>query len=558
MTPAETIPEGLLPWIREQEDIRWRDYLVYRAGRWTNPLTGIKEKCVDAVCTACGRSMKLEHVAGPDCARYSSAPFGFGWKDDTGTHESISGRETCCPECGKKVTAVHIGSIGETQRYCWPMTLEAQGEAVILYLWRVGRWADKEGRIHWDAVPWEAYGFSQGKAKKWVHWMKTMGGSVCLFQKWEERKKFTDTAYDVDIVYCPEGIEKATAGTYVENSKLAEYMAIDSEYRFPVTWLRIYQRHPHVENLMTCGAARLTAGMIAREKKAESYYSDWNEKTDLLKQLDHKKARPWEMLRIQKEELSYFTDREKKDGPERLKALIMARKAGLRIRCGEENPAWIHGYGSSYLREGIDPRKAERYMARQKRKYPKDYINDSGIFDYWENAKWLGMDLNDPQIRWPQRFKTAHDDAAQRRRTLMDEERKRMAAAEAAAREKKFAARFERMSRYSWELNGILIRPALNEQELIDEGKTLSHCVGTYARRHAAGELTIFFIRRASEPDKPWFTLNFKEETLSVTENRGAHNCARTEEVRAFEEAWLAWVRAGAKKNNTIKEVTAA
>ena len=113
------------------------------------------------------------------------------------------------------------------------------------------------------------------------------------------------------------------------------------------------------------------------------------------------------------------------------------------------------------------------------------------------------------------------------------------------------------MSRYAWEHDGILIRPAASEQELRKEGSALHHCVATYAKRHAAGELTIFFIRRVEEPDKPWFTLNFNEKFLSVTENRGLHNCVRTPEIEAFEAAWLAWVRADCKKDNR-KESTAA
>ena len=31
ITLTETAPEELLPWIREQKDIKWEEYLVYRA-----------------------------------------------------------------------------------------------------------------------------------------------------------------------------------------------------------------------------------------------------------------------------------------------------------------------------------------------------------------------------------------------------------------------------------------------------------------------------------------------------------------------------------------------
>ena len=545
ITLTETAPEELLPWVREQKDIKWEEYLVYRAGRWENPLTGLKEKCVDAVCTACGAGMKLDYAL----TKTGEANFGFGWYDrENKFHTARSGKRVFCPECGAQVTAKHISYVAHTHAFVWPISLEARGETLILYLWRVERWADRDGMLHWDVRPWEAAVYSQGQARKSVHWTKSMGGKVYLLDRWVERRRFTDTFYDIELVYAPGGICKATLGTCMENSKLEEYMAVEGEYRFPVTWLRLYQRYPNLENLMTCPAAKLTAGLIAREKNEKNYSGVWTTNTDLLKMMDRRKARPWDILRIRKDELAYFTDREKEDGAERLAVTMLLRKKGFSVRPGEEKPEWMNLQARQYLDMGVHPAKAERYIERQKRKYPKDRITEYGLTDYWRDAEYLGMDLNDPELRWPQRFQTAHDAAAERRRIQRDEELKKKAAAEAEAREEHFRKRFERMSRYSWERSGIFIRPARTERELIDEGKALHHCVASYAQRHASGQLTIFFIRRTEDPDTPWFTLNFNESALSVTENRGDHNCMRTPEVQAFEEAWLEWVRTGAKK----------
>lgn len=40
---------------------------------------------------------------------------------------------------------------------------------------------------------------------------------------------------------------------------------------------------------------------------------------------------------------------------------------------------------------------------------------------------------------------------------------------------------------------------------------------------------------------------------LKVRQNRGKHNCARTPEIQAFEDKWLAWVRAGAPRGRDGK-----
>ena len=87
------------------------------------------------------------------------------------------------------------------------------------------------------------------------------------------------------------------------------------------------------------------------------------------------------------------------------------------------------------------------------------------------------------------------------------------------------------------------------------EGNALHHCVGTYGKKHANGSTAIFFIRRASRPNEPWYTLELDEKKLEVRQNRGKHNCARVPEVQAFENKWLAWVWAGAPRGQDGKPV---
>ncbi|MBR6603069.1 MAG: PcfJ domain-containing protein, partial [Clostridia bacterium] len=94
---------------------------------------------------------------------------------------------------------------------------------------------------------------------------------------------------------------------------------------------------------------------------------------------------------------------------------------------------------------------------------------------------------------------------------------------------------------YSSEALGLLIRPAASQAELITEGKILHHCVAGYAANHANGKTSIFFIRHISDPEMPFFTLEYKNG--KVEQNRGEHNCARTEDVIAFEAEWLNHIR---------------
>ncbi len=70
------------------------------------------------------------------------------------------------------------------------------------------------------------------------------------------------------------------------------------------------------------------------------------------------------------------------------------------------------------------------------------------------------------------------------------------------------------------------------EDDLKAEGQALHHCVATYAGRVEKGETLIVFIRKESEPDKPYFTMEWRGKIIQC---RGARNCDPPAEVRAFE-----------------------
>jgi hypothetical protein len=538
MVLSERPPEGLMDWIREQKDIDWRNWLVYRAGYIRDPITGIKEKSADATCTACGKHMQLLRHYG------KSSPFGVAWIDEKGDYHSAGNYEKIhCPECGAEVRVTHISSAEREASYAWVMTAERQGETFFLYFWRIRRGTDKTGGVHWGWDPWEAYAFGGGKAGRYSRWGKMISGSVYIKQYWDELKSFRDEIREIDLIYCPEGLENVTRGTDVENSKLEIYMKTPGEWVFPVTWLRIYQKHRKAETLMTCGAAKLTAGMIAAEKREhlKTWYGQqiehFNTRTDLLHQLDWRKNKPHEILRIQKSELAYFRERETKDGAERLRALEWQVKCGMACKAGEELATAKVEDIKEACKRGLTPKKVENYLIRQRKRYKEGRADKTMLYDYWNMAEKQGIDLSDREQLLPQNLRRAHDLCV----TRIKEE-------ETAKRNARFRKRLETLSQYSWEKDGILIRPVASEEELIAEGKCLRHCVATYSERHANGGTSIFLVRRAEDPEAPWFTLEFDVKTGEVIQNRGFQNCERTPEVKTFEKAWLEWVRAGCKR----------
>lgn len=185
--------------------------------------------------------------------------------------------------------------------------------------------------------------------------------------------------------------------------------------------------------------------------------------------------------------------------------------------------------------------RAVRYLKRQKK---RDKRADGGILeDYWNIARGEGYDLSDEHVRFPKDLLRAHDRVVEERRVREEARQARKREEHNRQLQKTFSARLEELAPLAWKHGGILIRPCAAPEELDAEGKALNHCVATYKNKHAGGKSAIFFLRRAAEPDKPWFTLELELAGLTVLQNRGKCNCDRTKAVEAFEKAWLEHIR---------------
>ena len=99
----------------------------------------------------------------------------------------------------------------------------------------------------------------------------------------------------------------------------------------------------------------------------------------------------------------------------------------------------------------------------------------------------------------------------------------------------------------------------------MQEGATLHHCVGGYAKTHASGKI-ILFIRHTRRPERSWFTLNVDIYEKKIIQNHGygnemahGHQLKIPREVQEFVELWKKqvlepWkpepIRQARKKNN--------
>lgn len=533
-------PDGVIPWLREQGHLN-RHALIYKAAWVADPLSGEKERMVRLKCSACGDEMYAARADGGCCAgRYGNAPFGY--IDPVYGEGVISGQAALCPMCGAKVKVCHVGGYRDwiplEEKY--PMTVARVDDRLVLMGWCIREWCSMDGEEQLSAFPYEAYVVEEKKVVRLMGYHKCMY-QIHLMNHWEQRKTCLDNWGEAPLVYPwdPALLNGSTA----ENCKLDLYMKT-KEPR-PVTYLRLWQRRRNVENLITMGCGELLNSMMAAE--TQGYYYSRPKGVPKLEEINWKERRPSKMLGLTAEELHWCVlmgwNRQELD------FFRWAGMQGVRLKLPEEmrlcKEAGINWCNRLVSEKKLPLMRCVRYVLKQRGKNSR--ADSSILDDYWRMAQREGLDLGDEYNMFPPDLMKAHDRVMAIRKAREAVEAAEKQAAENEKLRAGFAKQLEKLSAYAWVSGGIIIRPAEQPEELVREGDMLHHCVGGYRSKHAEGRSAIFFIRRESAPDEPWYTLELNLKELTVIQNRGKGNSARTEEVRKFEEAWLEHVKAIAK-----------
>lgn len=161
--------------------------------------------------------------------------------------------------------------------------------------------------------------------------------------------------------------------------------------------------------------------------------------------------------------------------------------------------------------------------------------------DYLADCVKLGWDMSDESVVYPKNVHDAHQNTIRQVKIKADGELN-----------KKIKRRLKDLNKkYYFEYEGLMIRPAVSSIELLDEGKALNHCVGTYADRYAAGETAILLIRKLSDPGKPYYTMEVKNNM--VYQVRGLRNCPANGEVQSLVDAFKAEKLEKKKNQNKVR-----
>lgn len=515
-------PEDLVEWTIKNGGLR-KEYLIYKAVWKFDSLEKRNCRAVEVTCTKCGETFITDRVEAGGCG-HNYPPAKFGWWNQLLSENVISGYTTKCPCCRADAKTLHIGEfanrIDEHSYVSQVVRLQIPGkqDRLVLLEWQVSRYINKEGHSEYGTWLWSAWVVEERKVVRLKGWQRYL--SSLSYTLITQKKTFLDDYGKCELMYPFE--ESVLYGTTGENCKLDRFIAQDGMSL--VAYLAIWRKKPTLENLIMQGCGKLVEELIHEGQYTYSY--ERSKGIPVMKDIDWKQKKPHMMLHISKEEFRQY-------GSELTSAdihnIANVTKAGIQLKLSHHLP--LLRKSSRYEVEHIlQEQPAELFfkILQYTSQRGKDYIS---LRDYWRMAATLDMDLDNDQVRWPRDLKAAHDYASK----AYNRKKTKILKAE-------FEKRREQLAPLSWNCDGLLIRPCATQEEMINEGKQLHHCVARYAEDHAMGKTAIFLIRQESEPDKPFFTLEWDEKNCRVVQNRGNYNCARTQEVEAFERKWLGWV----------------
>ncbi len=159
--------------------------------------------------------------------------------------------------------------------------------------------------------------------------------------------------------------------------------------------------------------------------------------------------------------------------------------------------------------------------------------------DYLRIADLLAYPLHEKRYKYPKNLKEAHDEASKTYKVILD-----------AKNDAAIKAVSEQCGKLAFAKNGYCIFPLSCSQDLIDESAALNHCVRSYVDRVVKGESLILFVRKESDPGKPFVTLELvkpknvdtslplEKQFTKISQVHGLRNAAPDADTAKFIMSW--------------------
>lgn len=456
-----------------------------------------------------------------------------------------------CPCCGREVTKRYAGiSRPVTHADAAEFSVDKDG-ALIVYVYYFTY--DYRNDIHVKAPHWNCYQIGYFDIHRYFHsmhgyfedyvYLEDRNTSQLCFTNQQTVKYPNDQRQEkYEGIKCFE-LEKALLKTNLKYSCLMEYMGRASVVDM-YGYLKFYCSYPEItEKLMKEGYQSVIGNYLCGGMKGV---------------FNFRATTVSGFLKLDKRHIKYLKELNKQIYKSDIMAMQIVKKNNIKF--SKENFSFLTDHWCDLklidlMLNFVGIQKLRTYAKRQgefcafNSHQNGEYMFFENYRDYIAQCKKLSYDLTDKNIVMPANVFQAHQELTDLLNRKAAEEKAR----ENAQKLKRFSKRLSKLQKkYSYTDGTFLIRPAEDYEDLCKEGTVLHHCVySNYADDYIKGKTDILFIRRVSEPDSPYYTMEYKNDT--VIQCRGLRNCSTTNEIRAFIENWKTYM-----KNNLKKKEEAA
>lgn len=501
----EALPEGLIDYIR-REVLPEDRVIIYKRGN------------VNGICTVCGTQV---HARG---RRFTQSAYA--------TCPNCGARVICVLEDGCAFAANYIENIVAVQK-------GTDGETVFFRQWLLHR----DNSARWEHIEdflqeTVRYAIRGNKTAKWQkqgkesYYMRTERYELDEWTRWQDNR-----IYDGSYFFYPTGIEEALSGTAMQYADLEGYLEERGHNKNPIYFLEYHARYPVIEFLWKAGYRNIVHNRIFGMDRENRNAILWERK-----KLKECFKFPLRILKLMPPEEWSLNDIQRvNDLWEKYGGKVTDTEIRLVLQSKVDIQLWSRA--TTYANAGRILKYIKNQTDKRKEKNPdKRSISQNDTAqayrDYLQECEQLHLDLHDKEILFPKDLTAAHN------RTMEQVKFERN-----KADQEKFQKAVEKLEKFAWSEGEFFIRPAREQMELTAEGKALHHCVGGYIKRMAEGETAIFFLRKANEPDKPFYTLELQKQR--VIQCRTEHNASydRNTDVKKFVDMWMEKVvKKGGKK----------
>lgn len=501
----EALPEGLIDYIR-REVLPEDRVIIYKRGN------------VNGICTVCGTQV---HARG---RRFTQSAYA--------TCPNCGARVICVLEDGCAFAANYIENIVAVQK-------GTDGETVFFRQWLLHR----DNSARWEHIEdflqeTVRYAIRGNKTAKWQkqgkesYYMRTERYELDEWTRWQDNR-----IYDGSYFFYPTGIEEALSGTAMQYADLEGYLEERGHNKNPIYFLEYHARYLVIEFLWKAGYRNIVHNRIFGMDRENRNAILWERK-----KLKECFKFPLRILKLMPPEEWSLNDIQRvNDLWEKYGGKVTDTEIRLVLQSKVDIQLWSRA--TTYANAGRILKYIKNQTDKRKEKNPdKRSISQNDTAqayrDYLQECEQLHLDLHDKEILFPKDLTAAHNRTMEQ---VKFEKNK--------ADQEKFQKAVEKLEKFAWGEGEFFIRPAREQMELTAEGKALHHCVGGYIRDMAEEKTAIFFLRKANEPDKPFYTLELQKKR--VIQCRTEHNASydRNPDVKNFVDMWMEKVvKKGGKK----------